>query len=54
MADAIDAVKSSDDDEFVETIRKRYAHYGPTEKLNKNTSVYHIRKLLEEIKRLES
>jgi len=46
MGNAIDAVSVSD-------IRARYAHYGETEKLNKNTAVWHIRLLLEEIDRLE-
>lgn len=38
----------------VEAIRKRYAHYGDTENLKKNTAVLHIRLLLEEIDRLNA
>lgn len=33
----------------IETIRARYAHYGPTDKLKPHTAVLHIRQLLDYI-----
>jgi hypothetical protein len=39
--------------ELIEKIRKKYSHYGDTEKLNKNTAVLDIRLLLEELDKID-
>jgi hypothetical protein len=38
----------------IENIKKKYAQYSETSKLDKNTAVYHIRILLEEVDNLKS
>jgi hypothetical protein len=37
----------------IEYIQQRYEHYSATAKLDKNTAVYHVRILLEEIEKLK-
>jgi uncharacterized small protein (DUF1192 family) len=38
----------------LDLITQRYSHYSETDKLNKNTAVYHVRILVEEVNRLKA
>jgi len=39
--------------EELEKISQKYAYYSQTDKLDKNTAVYHVRVLLAEVERLK-
>lgn len=49
MKSEMEPIETDDD---VRAIRAKYAYYGEDKNINKNTAIYHIRQLLNEVERL--